>query len=190
MGDRFQALSRPLICPDLNQGDFFHLTLSRQLAQVQSLLPPAPTPIVIIGSSFGGLTAAWLAERSPQIEQMVLLAPAFNFLSHWLPKLGEDQVKQWQQQGEWPVYHYQAQQTLPLSYEFITDAARYDDSQLQRAVPTLILHGTQDEVIPIQSSRGYAAQRPWVELVELESDHALGNVQPEIWQAIQRFCQL
>ncbi|MBC6435987.1 hypothetical protein FM036_43605, partial [Nostoc sp. HG1] len=32
--------------------------------------------------------------------------------------------------------------------------------------------------------------RPWVKLVELDSDHALGNVMEEIWQAIRLFCQL
>ena len=59
-----------------------------------------------------------------------------------------------------------------------------------RPVPTLILHGCEDEVIPIQASRDFTRQRPWVQLIELNSDHSLGNVLPEIWQAIQIFCQL
>ena len=57
-------------------------------------------------------------------------------------------------------------------------------------IPTLILHGKKDEVIPIAASRDFAISRPWVELVELDSDHALGNVTTEIWQAISLFCQL
>lgn len=190
LSDRFQSLSLPLTCPDLNQGDFFHLTLSRQLEQVSNLYPPKPTPVVMIGSSLGGLTAACLGERSPQVDRLVLLAPAFGFLDHWLPKLGAEEVREWQRTGQRLVYHYALEQSVPLSYEFVTDAARYDARQLQRPIPTLILHGTQDEVIPIQSSRDYAASRPWVELIELESDHALGDeAQPQIWQAIQQFCQ-
>ncbi len=79
---------------------------------------------------------------------------------------------------------------LPLSYSFVTDLVQYDDIMLQRPVPTLILHGREDDVIPIRASRDYAASRHWVKLIELESDHALTDVQAEIWQAMQEFCQL
>lgn len=183
--DCFQQLHRSLQVPDLNQNDFYHLTLTRQLQQVQSLLPQDGTPSTLIGSSFGGLTAAWLGEQFPQIEQLVLLAPAFQFLSFWEPRLGQAQMQQWQQTGEIQVYHYAAQQMLPLSYQFFTDLSQYDETTLQRQIPTLILHGLRDEVIPIQASRSYAATRPWVKLVELDSDHALTNVEAELWQAVQ-----
>jgi len=72
----------------------------------------------------------------------------------------------------------------------VQDAMQYHDQALQRAIPTLILHGLQDEVIPIQASRTYAASRPWVKLIELESNHALANGQDEIWQAIGQFCEI
>ena len=97
-------------------------------------------------------------------------------------------MQQWQATRSLQVYHYGEQKKLPLGYTFATDAAQYKDTQLQRSIPTLILHGRQDEVISIEASHNYAAQRPWVKLVELDSDHALGNVQAEIWQAIQDFC--
>ncbi len=61
---------------------------------------------------------------------------------------------------------------------------------LQCPIPTLILHGKQDEVIPIQASRDFARSRPWVELIELDSDHTLANVTDKIWQAIRSFCKL
>ncbi len=66
----------------------------------------------------------------------------------------------------------------------MTDAAQYRDEALQRPVPTLILHGLQDAVVPIAASHTYAATRPWVQVQPLDSDHSLGNVLPEIWQAI------
>ena len=184
---RFAQLNLPLLIPDLNQGDFAHLTLTRQLHQVEALLTDTPT--TLIGSSLGGLTAAWLAERNPQIDRLVLLAPAFGFLDHWLPRLGEAQMQQWRSTGSLAVYHYSEQQKLPLRYEFVSDAAQYDEAKIQRPVPTLILHGLHDEVIPIESSRSFA-HRPWVSLIELDSDHALANVSAPIWQAIQIFCSL
>jgi uncharacterized protein len=187
LSQRFQAIGLPLTVPDLNQPDFYHLTLTRQIQQVTALLPEQ-APVTLIGSSFGGLTAAWLAERCPQVERVVLLAPAFQFLNHWLPRLGQAQLDRWQTTQVLRVYHYAAQRQLPLSYKFVADMARYDQSQLQRPVPTLIVHGQQDEVIPIEASRDYSHDRPWVQRLELDSDHALTAVEPEIWQAIQAFC--
>lgn len=187
--DRFCQVNLKLVAPDLNQNDFYHLTLTRQIQQVRSLLP-TQTPVTLIGSSFGGLTAAWLAEQCLQVERLVLLAPAFQFQAHWLPRLGAEQLQRWQAEGSMPVYHYSQQTQLPLSYGFVADLLQYDDDRIQRSIPTLILHGRQDEVIPIQSSRDFAAERAWVKLIELESDHALVDVQDQIWQAIQAFCRL
>ena len=190
LSDRFANLNIPLIIPDLNQDDFSHLTLSRQIQQVEALFPPAPAPITLIGSSFGGLTAAWLGEQHLQVDRLILLAPAFGFLDHWLSRLGEVQVKQWQTDGYLPVYHYSEAQKLPLSYGFVMDAMQYREETIVRSLPTLILHGKHDDVIPLQASRAFAKSRPWVQLIELNSDHALTDVSAEIWQAIQSFCTL
>ena len=175
---------------DLNQGNFPQLTLTRQLQQVAAALPPAPTPVTLIGSSFGGLTAAWAAQQHWQIQRLILLAPAFQFLSHWLPKLGDEALQRWQTEQSREVYHYGEKRALPLHYGFVTDLQHYSDRQLQRSLPTLILHGRYDEVIPIQSSREFATTRPWVKLLELDSDHSLGTVLPEVWQQLCRFCAL
>lgn len=190
LSDRFAALNIPLIVPDLNQDDFTHLTLSRQIQQVERVLPLAPEPVTLIGSSFGGLTAAWLGEKHLQVDRLVLLAPAFGFLAHWLPRLGETQVQQWQTNGYLPVDHYGEAKKLPLHYAFVTDAAQYQEERMARSLPTLILHGKHDDVIPLQASRDFAKSRPWVQLIELDSDHALTDVSTEIWQAIQSFCAL
>ncbi|MDI9639278.1 YqiA/YcfP family alpha/beta fold hydrolase [Geitlerinema splendidum] len=189
LGDRFSRLNLSLNIPDLNQGDFSHLTLTRQIQQVSALFPPGEA-VRLIGSSFGGLTSAWLGEKYPQVERLVLLAPAFGFLEHWLPQIGEVQLRQWQQENYQAVYHYGEKRSLPLHYGFISDVRQYCELQLTRPVPTLILHGIEDRVIPIQASRDYQRDRPWVQLVELDSDHSLGNVLPEIGLAIQSFFSL
>ncbi|MEH2180764.1 YqiA/YcfP family alpha/beta fold hydrolase [Nostoc sp.] len=190
IGDRFIQIQTKLKIPDLNAGDFSQLTITRQLAQVSAEFSNDSTPVTLIGSSLGGLTAAHLGQQNLQVQRLVLLAPAFGFLSHWLPKLGDEEVQHWQQEKYIMVYHYGEQRSLSLSYNFVTDAAQYQEKLLQRSISTLILHGKKDEVIPIKASRDFARSRPWVELIELDSDHALGNVMEEIWQAIRLFCQL
>lgn len=188
--DRFTNLGIPLKVPDLNQGDFTHLTLTRQLQQIEAEFPPPPTTVTLIGSSFGGLTAAWLGQTHPQVDRLVLLAPAFGFLSHWIPRLGYEQVQQWKTEGFLSVYHHGEEKMLPISYRFAEDAAQYREAEIQRQVPTLIVHGKHDEVIPLQSSVEFAKSRPWVQLVEVDSDHALTNVSDQIWQLMYEFCDL
>ncbi|MBK1989271.1 alpha/beta fold hydrolase [Sphaerospermopsis aphanizomenoides BCCUSP55] len=190
LSDRFAQIHIKLKIPDLNAGDFSHLTITRQINQVTAEFPDHSLPITLIGSSLGGLTSAHLAEKYSQVQRLVLLAPAFGFLSHWLPNLELEKIQRWQQEQYLLMYHYGEGRELPLNYNFVTDAAQYQEISLQRPIPTLILHGKHDEVIPIQASRDFAASRPWVELIELDSDHALGNVTDEIWQAISSFCQL
>ena len=182
----FAELAIDLKIPDLNQGNFSQLTITRQIEQILAQFPPSPTPVTLIGSSLGGLTATLIAEKSLQVQRLVLLAPAFEFLSHWLPQLGEAKLKQWQAEQQLMVYHYAEKRSLPLSYNFVIDAANYQDNQLLRPVPTLILHGRHDEVIPITVSRSYASSRPWVQLIELDSNHALADIMTQ-WQQIKSF---
>lgn len=188
--DRFSQLGINLTIPDLNYSDFSHLTLTRQLQQVAAEFPAAPASVTLIGSSFGGLTSTWLAQHYPQVDRLILLAPAFGFLNHWIPALGAEKMQQWQQNGYLPVYHYGEKREVPLHYQFISDAQQYREELLQREIPTLILHGKSDRVIPIQASLDFAATRPWVKAIALDSDHSLGNVMPEIWQEIQQFCAI
>jgi len=193
--NRFSSLNINLKIPDLNKGNFSELTLTRQLQQVTAEIDVSPSPVILIGSSFGGLTSTFLAENNPKVEKLILLAPAFKFLSHWLPSLGEQQFKKWQSEGTLPIYHYGKNDYLPLNYDFVRDLEKYDEEKLERCcirnasrtLPTLILHGSRDEVIPIQASRDFAANRPWVQFIALDSDHSLGNVMAEVWQAINQF---
>lgn len=137
--DRFSECAITLNIPDLNQGDFLNLTLTRQIRQVEAEFFAPPRRAIAIGSSFGGLTATWLAQRQASIEKLVLLAPAFDFLSHLLPHLGRTQLQQWQNDGTLSVYHYGYGQETPLKYNFIKDLTHYDDGKLGRFIPTLIL---------------------------------------------------
>jgi pimeloyl-ACP methyl ester carboxylesterase len=186
--DHFVEKQIFLSVPDLNQNNFSELTLTRQIRQVSQEFKDVP--VTLIGSSLGGLTAAWLGVKYPQIERLVLLAPAFGFLSHYLTRLGSETVQNWQESGFLSVYHYAEKRSLPLSYQFVLDSQNYADHALRRSIPTLILHGQRDEVIPVTASQEYAQSRSWVELIELDSDHGLGNALPEIWSKIQVFCDL
>ncbi len=183
---QFEQLGLPLQLPDLNQPTFFHLTLTRQIQQVSALLPS--TPVVLVGSSLGGLAALWIAEQQPQVQRVVLLAPALNFLENSVKVIGEAKYAQWCRAGEIEFYHYGEKRDLLLNYTFIQDMYHYDDLELQRPVPTLILHGRHDEVIPMASSQQFASTRPWITFKELDGDHGLLDVQDLLWEETLKFC--
>ncbi|MBE9032454.1 alpha/beta fold hydrolase [filamentous cyanobacterium LEGE 11480] len=187
--ERFAAQGITLALIDFNQNNFQRLTLTRQIHQVETQLI-AHQPTTIIGSSFGGLTAAWVAERQPQVERLVLLAPAFQFWQQWVPKLSSEQAQSWRAGQPLSIYHYGYQQLVPLDYQFLLDLQQYDEVDLQRAVPTLVLHGQNDEVIGFDVSRNFTELRSWVSLCPLRSDHSLTNVIDQIWQQIQTFCKI
>lgn len=193
--DRFRSRGLALELPDFNLGDdgrfdFAGLTLTRKITQTREWIGRSPGPITLIGSSLGGLAAAWTAQGCPAVERLVLLAPAFDFLVAWLPALGREGVRHWRTAGAIEQFHHGLGQPQALGYGFVTDLEGYDEAQLSRVVPTVILHGRRDETIPIQASRRFAGDRDWVQLIELESDHGLGNSVSRIWQEIEQFCGL
>lgn len=186
---QFANIGIELQVPDLNQDDFTHLTVSRQIAQVVDLFPK-DDPVTLIGSSLGGWVSTIIAQDYPQVEKLVLLAPAFDFLNHWLPKIGDRKLNVWENTYYLPIYHHALKNLSPLHYNFVVDARRYPLAQIDRVLPTLIVHGISDDVIPISASRDFAQYRYWVKLLEWESDHQLTNVSDRIWQEICDFCLL
>ncbi len=181
--DRFHAQGIALTIPDFNQPNFRELTLTRQLQQVEALFS-ADKPATLIGSSFGGATAAWLAQRNPQVQNLVLLAPAFGFASYHRSVLTPEQITRWRSGTPLSVYHYGEQKELLLDYQFVEDLQHYDESKLMRSVNTVIIHGIHDAVIPVQSSRDYVRDRPWCRLIEVGSNHGLDNAIDQIWTLV------
>jgi pimeloyl-ACP methyl ester carboxylesterase len=191
LADRFRSRGQLLTLLDFNEGGFADLTLTRQIQQTERAIAAEPNePVTLIGSSFGGLTAMWVAERCPQVVRLVLLAPAIGFPRSWYRRLSPEQVADWERSGELLVYHHSEQRQLPLKFSFLQDSDHYDSSTLCRSIPTTILHGLADETVSIDLSRNWARDHPWVNLIELDTDHRMGNVVETIWQVIVDSCDL
>ncbi|MCV6637434.1 YqiA/YcfP family alpha/beta fold hydrolase [Candidatus Albibeggiatoa sp. nov. NOAA] len=188
--EQFARYGISLHIPDLNQNDFYHMTLTRQINQVAALFPDNGEPVTLIGSSLGGLISLWLAQKYSQVERLILMAPALEFYPNCKEVWGKDTFERWQKEGEVSMMHYAWEREELISFDFIRDAMQYQDKDLQRQLPTLILHGENDDVVPIQASRNFIAQRDWVDFKPFNSDHSLKDVLPEMWAATQDFCGL
>jgi pimeloyl-ACP methyl ester carboxylesterase len=159
--------------PDLAEGDFEHLTITGQLAVIGRSAPGEP--VSLIGSSMGGYLAALYAARHPQVRKLVLLAPAFGFARRWPERLGPARMAAWRRSGTMEVYHYSEGRMRTLSPALLDDGAQYEDFP-DFAQPTLIFHGSKDDVVPAVWSGEFAASHPNVRVEILDSGHELTDV--------------
>jgi len=173
--EAFAARGVELTLPDLNAPDFAHLTYTASLAVIDAAA--GDDPVALVGSSLGGYLAARWAQLHPdRVSRLVLLCPGFDMVERWPKLLGADAIARWRAHG---VLTFPDGAGVPTAvhWDFITDALNHPPTP-EVGCPTLILHGTGDEVVPIDSSRRYAATRDHVRLVELDDDHGLlGSVE-------------
>lgn len=151
----------------MDQGDFGHLTISAQLRLLEHVI--GGSRVRLIGSSLGGYLAALYAAAHPEVERLVLLAPAFGFARRWDRRIGSPKP------AHLEVFHHGEQRMRRVHYGLIADALRFPEAP-DFTQPAALFHGTRDEVVPIEYSRDFAAAHPNASLTELDSDHELLNV--------------
>lgn len=159
--------------PHLDGGDFEHLTISGQLRRVEAALDGAPCRL--IGSSMGGYLAALYAAAHPEVERLVLLAPAFGFASRWREMQSPEVISGWRETGWLEVFHYGDKAQRRVHYELLADAANFPDFPDFRQ-DALIFHGVGDSVVPVELSHEFVASHKNATLREMESDHELLDV--------------
>jgi pimeloyl-ACP methyl ester carboxylesterase len=157
---------------DLRVPSFEHLRVSEMIEVAENAIGRADEQAIVFGSSLGGLTAARLAERDPRVKALVLLAPAFQIVERWKLALG-DGFTEWERTGWREVMDFTTGQPARVDFGFVEDARAIDVGFPDVRVPTLIMHGVNDDVVPIDHSRRFAADRPHVQLIELEDGHDL-----------------
>lgn len=182
--DRFAAAGVELEIPDLAEGRFESLTLSGQLGVIERLA--GGKPVSLIGSSMGGYLAALYAARHPEVERLMLMAPAFALSRRWEEWLGEGQLSDWKQRGYLSFFHYADKRERRLGYGIIEDAAQYEDYP-DVTQPTLIFHGKADNSVPYRLSEEFARGRPNVELKLLDDGHELVACLETMWTDARRF---
>lgn len=136
-------------------------------------------PSILIGSSLGGLVGAYVAaERPDLVQQLALLAPAFGLMPKLSQRVDQDGCLM---TGEGVKFYVEA--------DVLKDAEQLDERSLPARiqVPTLVVHGTADDVIPqVVSEMFFAAmttehKQLWI---VPDGDHRLTQVASKIWQRI------
>ena len=170
---RFAELGLPLAVPDLEGGDFKHLTISRQLGIVEKILDSFPeASFALIGSSMGGYLAALTTQIRPEVKGAYLMCPGFNFMKRWRSALSAEIQKEGGA-GLIRVFNYRYNKTMELDIGLFEDAEKWEGIEYEKPVPTRIVHGIHDDTVDITESRNFALEYPWASLKEVNSDHGL-----------------
>jgi hypothetical protein len=172
--NNFEKFNLSITIPDMQQGDFENMTLTKQISLVQNIIDgKSGVDIALIGSSMGAYIAALIAETRKEIKALYLMAPGFNFLNRWMENMAWDKNSLFATPDFIQVYHYGYNREVSLNTNMFRDAVKWDSLLLTRNIPICIVHGLHDETVSIQESRDFSVSRPWCQIKELDSDHGL-----------------
>lgn len=126
--------------------------------QMNKLINRGYRNIYVIGHSMGGVLASYAATKYKEVRKLVLIAPAFKYLAQKNEKLSiTESIKSlkdiFSDYSQEEVFSRLSKVPLPTVLEFMNLTKKhYLDPKLIYA-PTLIIQGTNDKVVPIESSK-------------------------------------
>jgi dienelactone hydrolase len=167
---------------------FGHNTFSAELEDLRHVndalanggLGQAPASALgLVGHSRGGGTAILATAQDSRVRALVTWA-AISTVQRW-----PGQESEWRAKGKLDVVNARTGEVLPLYTDVLDDvaqnAARLDLEAAARrvSVPWLILHGDQDESVPVEEGRRLSAAAPGARLqVVAGAGHTFGAAHP------------
>lgn len=170
---------------NLRVPSFEHLLGTAMIEHVEQTLGGEPG--ILIGSSLGAWVALRVAERTRSVRGVVLLAPAIGLAAGWKRRL-PNSVEGWRRTGWLPVEDHALGGIRRVHIGFLDDVDAIDaHGDPDVGIPVLLIHGRQDDVIPIAGSRDWASGRENVRLVEVDDGHQLTDSLATILAEIDAF---
>ena len=170
-------------------GDCHGLSLTRNLEDigraVSFLREEAPgAPLVLVGSSMGGIAALWYASLFPgAVHRVFAIAPAFLMAARFAASLSAAARRGWADRGFLSVSI--GDRDLEIGWGMVTDEDGYPMERLAAdlGTPSLLIHGDEDAVVPPELSRDFAASCAAADLVEIEGgDHRLSDARDLLFE--------
>ena len=126
--------------------------IKRSENEIEYLLKNGYRHIYVIGHSMGGVIATYLASKYPQIEKLVLVAPAFTYVGMEHNQFSAKSFvkkteKIFQQYGINYMKNWLMRVPTTFVFEFMVLVDKYQDVGKNVNIPTLIIRGTSDMVV-------------------------------------------
>lgn len=111
----------------------------------------------LAGTSFGGIAAIVAASKSDDLFVLCLRCPVSDYWDKELHKRGAEGIAEWKRRG-YVEYEDYDRRKFRLKYSFIEDFNKNDAYEAAKniEIPTIIVHGDADEVVPVAQSRKLA----------------------------------
>lgn len=174
-----------------SEGKFEDITVSEAvddaLQAVSFLKGKGFKRIGLFGSSFGGMAALLAASKQPGLRLLVLKSPVSDSLGKIAAEEDKVDVSEWRKNGF--IWHESSRMgRQKLNYSFFEDAEKVSGFEAAKKVkvPTLIVHGSQDKVVPVEQSKKTASLIPECRLEIIEgADHKYSK--PEDFERMLEF---
>ena len=145
-----------------SEGKFEEITISEAaddvLSAVRFLKESGYVKIGLIGSSFGGLASLIAASRTRDISFLALKSPVSSYMGRLVARFDEKIIQSWKDKGILSVNTSEGEE-LRLNYSFFEDAEKINVYACceKITIPALIVHGSEDETVPVGQSRKASA---------------------------------
>ncbi|PIN86139.1 hypothetical protein COV19_06605 [Candidatus Woesearchaeota archaeon CG10_big_fil_rev_8_21_14_0_10_44_13] len=113
--------------------------------------------IGLFGTSFGGVCSVIATSKTNQLSALALKCPALEMGKKRREEMGLENLSKWKNEG-FMVYKNHEGKKLRLNYSFYEDAITIDAYKEAKKIslPVLIVHGDNDESVPVQQSEKLA----------------------------------
>jgi len=151
-----------------SEGKFENLSVSEAVDDivraVHFLKSKGYRHVGLLGSSFSGIAATITASKSHDLYALILKSPVSDYSELFIKEYGEGGLLKWKHEGTADRYGKM------LKYAFYEDAIKYNGYEAGKKimVPTLIIHGDKDEVVPVEQSKKLATIIPGSRLEVIE----------------------
>lgn len=137
--------------------------------------------LYLIGHSRGGGSVILKAAEDTRVKAVATWAGVNNFDQRW----DELELKSWEQDGVQWIMNARTGQKMPLYYQIVenyqANANRLEIPKVIKRMkqPLLILHGEQDETLPVKMAHDLQKWKPDAALQLLpDTDHSFGGKHP------------
>lgn len=191
--DYFSGQGHVVSLPSVTIPSLERLSPSAAIEEVQREIEARDSQnLVLIGSSFGAFIALHALNGMPQhkrahVSKLILLAPA---LDPWDPQsqlLSPERERAWREKGSAPIYDIERGVEVPVHYRFVEELRAFDSKSVSVPVSTLIVHGSDDEVVSVNQSKEFAERHPAVVLEIVQDNHQLLKNPDKMLESIERF---